>query len=156
MKLSTRGQYAVMAMVDLAKHNDENHPTSLSAIAVRQDISLPYLEQLFSKLRRGELVKSVRGPQGGYFLAKPAEGIKVSEIIDAADEEINIAACAGADGINCSKSSLCHTASLWQALADHIDVFLQNITLEDLRDGKPIANMFVPQNGADFTSAAKA
>uniref|UniRef100_A0A2A4YXB6 Rrf2 family transcriptional regulator n=1 Tax=OCS116 cluster bacterium TaxID=2030921 RepID=A0A2A4YXB6_9PROT len=156
MKLSTRGQYAVMAMVDLAKHNDQDHPTSLSAIAVRQNISLPYLEQLFSKLRRSELVKSVRGPQGGYFLAMPAEQIKISLIIDAADEEIKIAACAGADGINCSKAEHCHTTSLWKALSDHINVFLQNITLEDLRDGKPIANMFVPQNGADFTLPAKA
>ena len=156
MKLSTRGQYAVMAMVDLAKHNDQSHPTSLSAIAVRQDISLPYLEQLFSKLRRGDLVKSVRGPQGGYFLAMPAVEIKISQIIDAADEEINIAACTGIDGIDCSKAPHCHTTSLWKALSDHIHIFLQNITLEDLRDGKPIANMFVPLSGVDFTLPVKA
>lgn len=156
MKLSTRGQYAVMAMVDLAKHNDEKQPTSLSHIAVRQDISLPYLEQLFSKLRRAELVKSVRGPQGGYFLAEKANDIKVSQIIDAADEEINIAACAGIDGINCSKASHCHTTTLWKALADHIDAFLQNITLEDLRDGKPLANMFAIQDTTNIPNTVKA
>lgn len=156
MKLSTRGQYAVMAMVDLAKHNNQDQPTSLSAIAVRQDISLPYLEQLFSKLRRSDLVKSVRGPQGGYFLALDANDIKVSQIINAADEEISIAACAGADGINCRKESHCHTTTLWKALADHIDVFLQSVTLEDLRDGKQLANMFVPQDTAELTTAAKA
>lgn len=144
-----------MAMVDLAKHNDENQPTSLSAIAIRQDISLPYLEQLFSKLRRSGLVKSVRGPHGGYFLAAPAIDIKVSQIIDAADEEINIAACAGADGINCSKLSHCHTTTLWRALADHIDSFLVNVTLEDLRDGNPLNHLFAVPNNSNNSLSSK-
>lgn len=156
MKLSTRGQYAVMAMVDLAKHNDPKHPTSLSAIAVRQDISLPYLEQLFSKLRRADLVKSVRGPQGGYYLAIAADEIKIAQIIDAADEEINIAACAGANGVNCSKQDHCHTTSLWRALSDHIDAFLENITLDDIAMGKPLGNLFAPQKPAASLSSVKA
>lgn len=138
MKLSTRGQYAVMAMVDLAQHNNEDQPTSLSAIAVRQDISLPYLEQLFSKLRRAELIKSVRGPQGGYFLASEASQIKLSQIIDAADEEISITRCTSEEGLGCTKSGVCHTHYLWQALTDHIENFLDSVSLEDLLQRKPL------------------
>lgn len=144
-----------MAMVDLAKHNDQEQPTSLSAIAIRQDISLPYLEQLFSKLRRSGLVKSVRGPHGGYFLATQPADIKVSQIIDAADEEINIAACAGMDGINCSKESHCHTTTLWKALADHINSFLVNVTLEDLRDGNSLSHLFAVPSAENLTAASK-
>ncbi len=142
MKLSTRGQYAVMAMVDLAQHNHNDAPTSLSAIAVRQDISLPYLEQLFSKLRKSDLVKSVRGPQGGYFLTvKPVE-IKLSQIINAADEEISITRCSDMDGEGCAKTGVCHTHYLWQALTDHIESFLDSVTLDDLLQRKPLTGMF--------------
>ncbi|MCJ8322632.1 MAG: Rrf2 family transcriptional regulator [Rhizobiales bacterium] len=154
MKLSTRGQYAVMAMVDLAKHNNQNEPTSLSAIAVRQNISLPYLEQLFSRLRKSHLVTSVRGPQGGYFLALEATAIKIADIIDAADEDIKIAICAGSNGVICGKESVCHTTSLWKALADHIDAFFENITLEDLVVGKPLANLFKLEPDMGLTSSA--
>ncbi|NRA86714.1 MAG: Rrf2 family transcriptional regulator [Rhizobiales bacterium] len=142
MKLSTRGQYAVMAMVDLAKHNNNNQPMSLSSIAVRQDISLPYLEQLFGKLRRAGLVISVRGAQGGYYLADVAQKIKLSQIIDAADEEISITRCKSAEGLGCTKAGVCHTHNLWQALADHIESFLQNVNLQDLLDKKSLNGLF--------------
>ncbi len=142
MKLSTRGQYAVMAMVDLAKHNNENQPTKLSAIAVRQDISLAYLEQLFGKLRRAELIKSVRGVNGGYYLAGPAANIKLSQIINAADEEINITRCKSPEGLGCIKSGLCQTHHLWKALTEHIEGFLQNVTLNDLLEKKSLKNLY--------------
>ena len=116
MKLSTKGRYAVMAMVDLAQ-NISGKPVNLAEISDRQAISLSYLEQLFSKLRRAGLVKSVRGPGGGYRLAERAENIRISEVILAVDEPIRTTGCMPGTTAGCiRKSSRCMTHDLWEEL----------------------------------------
>jgi Rrf2 family iron-sulfur cluster assembly transcriptional regulator len=129
VRLSTRGRYAVMAMVDLA---DEGHgrPITLADIATRQDISLSYLEQLFAKLRRGGIVRSVRGPGGGYRLARGADAIFVASIIDAVDEQVDATRCGG-EG-TCQDGEKCLTHYLWQDLSTQIHSFLAGISLGDL------------------------
>ncbi len=132
MRLSTKGRYAVMAMVDLA-HHSRGAPVALAEIAERQDISLSYLEQLFAKLRRGALVRSVRGPGGGYLLAKPAADTWISEIIDAVDEPLRATRCTPGSPQGCSiKGARCMTHSLWEALSDQIGLFLRSVSLEDV------------------------
>ena len=132
MKLSTKGRYAVMAMVDLARHSQER-PVSLADIASRQEISLSYLEQLFSRLRRGGLVKSVRGPGGGYKLALGAEGTLISDIIHAVDEPIKVTRCDGAvlEGCHADKSR-CLTHDLWAELGNQIHRYLSSVSLADV------------------------
>ncbi len=136
MRLSTKGRYAVMAMVDLAI-NCDGKPVALAAIAERQEISLSYLEQLFARLRRGELVKSVRGPGGGYMLARGAEGTRVSDVILAVDEPIRATRCNPQSPIGCTKSKMrCVTHDLWSELSNQIHLFLSSVTLADVRDGR--------------------
>lgn len=132
MKLSTKGRYAMVALVDLtiAKGDDL---TSLAEISKRQDISLPYLEQLFVRLRRAGLVASVRGPGGGYRLARPAETIRVSEVLEAVDETVNaLHVGAGASGGVSGSRAQTLTNRLWESLSAHVYVFLHNATLADV------------------------
>ncbi len=131
MKLTTRGRYAVTAMLDLALHGREK-PISLADISGRQEISLSYLEQLFAKLRRGDLVTSVRGPGGGYRLARSGGAICVAEIIDAVDESVDVTNCNGQG--NCHHGEVCLTHHLWQDLSSQIHAFLSQISLADLVD----------------------
>ncbi|MFP3921380.1 MAG: Rrf2 family transcriptional regulator [Dichotomicrobium sp.] len=135
MQLSTKGRYAVMAMVDLAACSSDQ-PVRLASIADRQQISLAYLEQLFTKLRRAGLVKSARGPGGGYKLTRLPEKIAVSEIMMAVDEPIKMTRCITGSEIACiGNKGRCLTHDLWRALGDHILLFLQTVTLRDVLDG---------------------
>ena len=132
MKLTTKGRYAVMAMADLAA-NENIKPVSLNEIALRQNISLSYLEQLFLKLKNNNLVKSVRGPQGGYVLERNPKDIKLSNIIFAVDEEVKTLNCKKDSKKGCSgKSFKCITHSLWADLENHINFFFENKKLSDL------------------------
>jgi len=130
MRLSTKAQYAVRAMVSLSLHHEEG-PVSIKDISAREAISLPYLEQLFVKLRRGEIVTSVRGPGGGYRLARPADEIRVDQIIDSVEETLVPVSCMDADG-SCQCDEQCVTHTVWQGLGERIRSFLSSITLEDL------------------------
>ncbi|TYO99597.1 BadM/Rrf2 family transcriptional regulator [Geothermobacter ehrlichii] len=130
MRLSTKAQYAVRAMVSLSLHADEG-PVSIKDISAREAISLPYLEQLFVKLRRGEIVTSVRGPGGGYRLARPASDIRIDEIIDSVEETLVPVSCMDEKG-RCVCDDQCVTHNVWQGLGERIRSFLASITLEDL------------------------
>ncbi|MBT3239086.1 MAG: Rrf2 family transcriptional regulator [Rhodospirillaceae bacterium] len=134
MRLSTKGRYAVMAMVDLANYGSETgKPISLADVAERQEISLSYLEQLFGKLRRKGLVNSVRGPGGGYLLARESSELRVSDIIMAVDEQLTATRCksGGAEGCLQDKSR-CVTHDLWTELTNQIYLYLNSVTLEDV------------------------
>lgn len=132
MKLTTKGRYAVSALADIAATGGEA-PVALSDIALRQGISLSYLEQLFAKLRRAGLVESVRGVSGGYALSAPALAIRVADIVAAVDEEIRTTACAPGSTIGCKGTSArCLTHDLWDELGRQIEVFLNAVTLEDI------------------------
>ena len=136
MKLGSRGRYAVMALVDLAS-NDEQGPVSLADISRRQCISLSYLEQLFAKLRKADLVKSVRGPGGGYLLSKGPEKTNISEIIIAVDEPIQTTRCGEMGGKPCTgRLERCATHWLWRELRLHIVEFLSGVTIADVLSGK--------------------
>ena len=127
MRLSTKGRYAVTAMMDLAIH-DQDGPVTLADISACQNISLSYLEQLFSKLRREKLVKGVRGPGGGYRLALPADQITIATIIAAVDEKVD-ASCSGES--DCQEGEYCMAHYLWCGLSERIFMFLDSITLAD-------------------------
>jgi len=129
MRLTTKGRYAVTAMLDLAIHADKG-PVSLADISQRQEISLSYLEQLFSKLRKSELVTSMRGPGGGYQLSRPLEAVFVAQIVDAVNESIDATNCNGKG--NCHQGEICLTHHLWEDLSGQIHKFLSNISLADL------------------------
>src|SRR3954451_46344 len=129
MRLTTKGRFAVTAMVDLALQHGSG-PVTLAEISERQRISLSYLEQLFGKLRRGALVDSVRGPGGGYCLARDTEKVSVADIIVAVDEPIDATQCGGKE--NCHDDRRCMTHDLWAALNDHIFTFLSGVTLAQL------------------------
>jgi Rrf2 family iron-sulfur cluster assembly transcriptional regulator len=132
MKLTTKGRYAVMAMVDLAVNSD-GKPLTLAEIAERQSISLSYLEQLFAKLRRGSLVRSVRGPGGGYMLARAAQAIRVSDIVLAVDEPIRATRCEPGSPMSCQGAKgRCTTHDLWEELSNHIHLFLSSVSLADV------------------------
>src|SRR5262252_5007818 len=132
MRLSTKGRYAVMAMVDLASHSN-GQPVPLADIAERQEISLSYLEQLFAKLRRGGLVRSVRGPGGGYLLARSAEETRISDAILAVDEPIRATRCKPNSALGCrSNKSRCLTHDLWEELGNQIHIFLSSVSLADV------------------------
>jgi Rrf2 family iron-sulfur cluster assembly transcriptional regulator len=132
MRLSTRGRYAVMAMVDLAKHS-AGRPVCLGEIAERQEISLSYLEQLFAKLRKTGLVKSVRGPGGGYLLAFPAGETRIADIILAVDEPIRATRCSPGSPAGCKlDKSRCLTHDLWEELGNQIHLFLSSVSLADV------------------------
>jgi len=139
MRLTTKGRYAVTAMLDLALHKQKG-PVSLADISQRQDISLSYLEQLFSKLRKSSLVNSIRGPGGGYVLRGEASEIFIAEIIDAVNESIDTTKCRG-EG-DCQDGETCLSHYLWEDLSEQIHHFLEGISLADLvakREVKDIA-----------------
>ena len=131
MRLTTKGRYAVTAMLDLALHAADG-PVSLADIAERQDISLSYLEQLFARLRKRELVSSTRGPGGGYRLGLEPRRIDVAGVITAVDERLDSTACGGQG--NCHGDKRCLTHELWQDLSDSIYDYLSSISLQDLLD----------------------
>ncbi len=129
MRLTTKGRFAVTAMIDVAMHGGSG-PVTLAAVSSRQKISLSYLEQLFGKLRRSGLVESVRGPGGGYNVAKPQAQVSVADIIVAVDEPIDATQCGGKE--NCLDDHRCMTHDLWMSLNAHIFSFLSGVTLADL------------------------
>ena len=129
MRLTTKGRFAVTAMVDLSMRQTRG-PVTLAAISERQQISLSYLEQLFGKLRRAKLVTSVRGPGGGYCLARPTNAISVAEIITAVDEPIDATQCAGKE--NCLDDRRCVTHDLWATLNEKMNDYLSSVTLADV------------------------
>lgn len=129
MRLTTKGRYAVTALLDLAIHGDDG-PVNLADISARQGISLSYLEQLFAKLRRSELVCSIRGPGGGYRLGKKAHSIRIAHIIDAVNESVDATKCQGKG--DCQQGETCLTHHLWQDLSEQIHDFLSGISLADL------------------------
>ncbi|HJN95181.1 MAG: Fe-S cluster assembly transcriptional regulator IscR [Gammaproteobacteria bacterium] len=129
MRLTTKGRYAVTAMLDLALHKNQR-PVSLADISQRQAISLSYLEQLFAKLRKNSLVSSVRGPGGGYMLQCDSKEISIAIIIDAVDESMDSTNCQGAG--DCQDGETCLTHYLWEGLSDQIHGFLEGISLADL------------------------
>ena len=152
MRLTTKGRYAVTAMLDLALHSDQG-PVSLSDISNRQGISLSYLEQLFSKLRKTLLVTSVRGPGGGYRLSRSNEDIFVAQIVDAVNESVDATGCKGRS--DCQSGNTCLTHHLWCDLSDQIHDFLSQISLAQLvsrNDVRQVAdrqNIESRQGGAD-------
>ncbi|TDT77685.1 BadM/Rrf2 family transcriptional regulator [Litoreibacter halocynthiae] len=132
MKLSTKGRYAMVALADLAQSTDGGL-VSLGEISKRQDVSLPYLEQLFVKLRRAGLVESVRGPGGGYRLAKSPNAIRVSEVLEAVDETVSaLHTGAGASGASSGSKAQSMTNRLWESLSAHVYVFLHQTRLSDV------------------------
>ena len=132
MKLSSKGRYAVMALVDLARFDNIN-PVSLRDISLRQGISIDYLEQIFSKLKRNEIVKSIRGTQGGYVLNKNPNDIKLTNIFHAVDEKVKTVQCKKESKKGCNgKATKCITHNLWDELELHINTFFENKSLKDL------------------------
>jgi Rrf2 family iron-sulfur cluster assembly transcriptional regulator len=148
MRLSTKGRYAVMAMVDLASHSD-GHPVPLADIAERQEISLSYLEQLFAKLRRGGLVKSVRGPGGGYLLAYDRDATRIGDIILAVDEPIRAVRCSPGASIGCrGDRSRCLTHDLWEELSNQIRLYLSSVSLGDVCEKRVLGTSGIVQRDA--------
>jgi Rrf2 family iron-sulfur cluster assembly transcriptional regulator len=143
MKLTTKGRYAVTAMLDLALHGDKG-PVSLAEISSRQEISLSYLEQLFSRLRKNGLVASTRGPGGGYRVARELQEVAVSEIILAVNESVDATQCAGKE--NCLSHGRCLTHDLWQGLSAQIEDFLSGVSLQDLIDRRHVKAVSVKQD----------
>ena len=132
MKLTSKGRYAVMALVDLAKFNNIN-PVSLRDISLRQGISLDYLEQIFFRLKKNEIVKSIRGTQGGYVLNKNPKDIKLTNIFHAVDEKVKTVQCKKESKKGCNgKSTKCLTHNLWDELENHINNFFDKKSLDDL------------------------
>ena len=145
MRLTTKGRFAVTAMLDLALHGDEG-PVSLAGISERQRISLSYLEQLFGKLRRGNLVESVRGPGGGYNLARDAAAVSVADIVRAVEEPIDSTQCGGRE--NCHDNQRCMTHDLWEELNTTVYGFLESVNLSQLVERqrtKPVSVMRGPK-----------
>ena len=155
MRLTTKGRYAVTAILDLALHA-QTGPVSLADISERQGISLSYLEQLFAKLRRGNLVTSVRGPGGGYQLSRDMTGIDVAQVIDAVNESVDATRCQGTGG--CHEGDVCLTHHLWCGLSDRIHEFLSGISLADLVQRQEVQDVALRQNqrrqnGKDLSSS---
>lgn len=145
VKISTKGRYAVMAVVDLTSMS-AGQPVPLADIAERQDISLSYLEQLFAKLKKGGIVKSVRGPGGGYTLAAPASSIQISTIIKSVDESTRPVRCSPSSPHQCIPGNQrCATHALWEMLKVHMDAALSSVTLADVCEGHiPIPEQQAP------------
>lgn len=143
MRLTTKGRYAVTAMLDLSI-NATGRPVNLFDISQRQDISLSYLEQLFAKLRKNKLVSSVRGPGGGYLLSRKGSEIHVAEIIDAVSESLDSTRCLGKS--DCQRGEICLTHHLWEDLSEQIHSFLSNISLADLVSNREISIIARSQN----------
>lgn len=144
MKLSTKGRYAVTAMMDLALH-DNDGPVTLSEISTCQGISLSYLEQLFSLLRQAKLVEGVRGPGGGYRLGRPPAQISVADIIIAVDESLDNTNCKG--NLDCNKGERCLTHHLWNDLSEKLLAFLSDITLLDFIKDPEVKKIAVRMDG---------
>jgi len=151
VRLTTKGRYAVTAMLDLAFHHGAG-PITLADIAERQDISLSYLEQLFSRLRKRQLVSSVRGPGGGYVLGKGSEDIFIAEVIAAVDEKVDTTRCGGDH--NCQKNERCLTHDLWHDLSDQIYDYLSHISLNDLMKRRGVQQVAKRQDGQQSTLRA--
>ncbi len=150
MMLTAKGRYAVMAMVDIAVRGERDKPTTLADIAVRQGITVPYLEQIFAKLKASGLVKSVRGPGGGYLLAKAPGAINVAEIILATNEDIKVTRCDHHPEGGClSKNTRCLTHDLWDGMGNHIYAYLKNTSLEDVCERR--VNVFPEGHGPGMT-----
>ena len=143
MRLTTKGRYAVTAMLDLALHGTDR-PVSLADISGRQDISLSYLEQLFAKLRRNNLVSSVRGPGGGYRLSRGGHEIFVAEIIDAVNETVDATGCGGT--ADCQQGEVCLTHHLWCDLSEQIHRFLSGISLSHLVERREVQDISARQD----------
>ncbi|MGO2133674.1 MAG: Rrf2 family transcriptional regulator [Halomonas sp.] len=143
MRLTTRGRYAVTAMLDLVM-NHESRPVSLADISQRQQISLSYLEQLFARLRRGGLVNSVRGPGGGYLPAMSADDISVASIIDAVDESVDSTRCGGLS--DCQQGDTCLTHHLWSELSEEIHCYLTGVSLGSLARREEIQQIALRQH----------
>lgn len=143
MRLTTKGRYAVTAMLDLALHGEAG-PVSLADISERQGISLSYLEQLFSKLRRQQLVSSVRGPGGGYRLSRDNADIFVAQVVDAVNESLDTTRCR--NKADCQSGETCLTHHLWSDLSDQIHAFLSDISLADLMEKREIQVVAARQN----------
>ena len=158
MKLSTKGRYAVTATIDLARHG-KSRPVTLSDISMRQGISLSYLEQLFARLRRGGIVKSVRGPGGGYMLARGADQTRIADIILAVDEPIRATLCEQGSSKGCAGTTArCITHDLWEELSRQIHVFLASVTVLDVLERRVVGiSQIYPagQNHGDEQSAAE-
>lgn len=132
MKLTTKGKFAITALLDIALYSQTTSPITLQNISHREDISISYLEQLFVKLRRHGMVKSFKGPGGGYILAKSPEEINLAQIINAVDEDMDARTCMGQR--NCHNNKQCLTHDLWSDLTNHVYNYLNNVTLKDLVD----------------------
>jgi len=152
VRLTTKGRYAVTAMLDLAFHEGDG-PITLADIAHRQGISLSYLEQLFSKLRKRSLVKSVRGPGGGYILGLETTEINVSSVITAVDERLDTTRCGGSN--NCQENERCLTHDLWHDLSDQIYDYLTHITLHDLMERRGVRQVAQRQDGQQLQDEAR-
>ena len=149
MKLTTKGRYAIIAMLDLAMYGDAL-PVPLRDVSNRQNISLSYLEQLFSKLRLSTLVKSIRGPGGGYILDKDASEINLYQIITAVDENIDQTQCGGA--MNCNNDKPCLTHFIWLDLNKKINDYMKGITLNDIAISKDVKNIIYKREKIYVTS----
>src|SRR5712675_2778076 len=154
MRLSTKGRYAVMAMVDLAQHSGGD-PVSLAEIAERQEISLSYLEQLFAMLRKGGLVRSVRGPGGGYLLAHHRDDTRIADIILAVDEPIHAVRCTPGSATGCRiDRSRCLTHDLWEELSNQIHLFLSSVSLGDVCERRVLGTSGIAQREIYRTAKA--
>ena len=149
MKLTTKGRYAIIAMVDLAI-NGIDEPAPLKEISIRQKISLSYLEQLFSKLRISGLVKSIRGPGGGYMLNKNPSNLNLLDIITAVDEKIDQTQCGGA--MNCINDKPCLTHFIWTDLNNKINDYMREITLDDITLRKDVQNIIFLRENKNVSS----
>ncbi|MGL4601997.1 MAG: Fe-S cluster assembly transcriptional regulator IscR [Plesiomonas sp.] len=153
MRLTSKGRYAVTAMLDVALHSEQG-PVTLAEISERQGISLSYLEQLFARLRKQGLVNSVRGPGGGYLLGKPSDSIAVGMVISAVDESVDATKCLGKG--DCQGGVRCLTHTLWRDLSDRISGFLNNITLAELMANQDVLHVADRQENALRHTAQKA
>jgi len=151
MKLSTKGRYAVTAMLDLAINTHDNRRVTLADISEMQGISLSYLEQLFARLRRAKLVQGTRGPGGGYRLGRDAGEISVAEILLAVDEKVDMTGCEG--NATCNRGEPCLTHELWNSLSQDIYAFLDNITLGDLVERQHDADANAENTKINWTHA---
>lgn len=145
MRLSTKGRYAVTAMMDLAIH-EQDKPVTLAEISVCQGISLSYLEQLFAKLRKNGLVEGVRGPGGGYRLASPSDQITIAQVISAVDEEVDVKRCRGNE--DCQNGERCLTHDLWEDLSKQLYDFLDGITLANFANRPEVREVAMRQDQA--------
>ena len=142
MNLTAKSRYAVTAMLDLAAQKKEK-PVSLAEISRRQEISLSYLEQLFVKLRKNGLVTSIKGPGGGYLLARSANKVSVADIVDSVDENVDVTRCSGKG--NCQGGAVCLTHQLWSEFSEEIRNYLSGINLENLKDREHVKRVMIRQ-----------